>query len=307
MFRTILGATISILFAHSAAVLGAPEFVVTPLLPPPTAIGQRPAIQLDAAVILGDEVKGIFGGYLEGHAGEATVMQSSSTGGVVDARLGIEWRVCRRAIVGRVYSDFESVATEDGDYCELLAVAAIDSPSPGQGQPIAPRFVITEDAQVRVSWDASASLGGAMHQANVTFALIDPDALPPANVVAHVEHQGHRQDSVWMESDEIVVALAAGAYDIHASVSHQGTMAFPPAMGVLDTMSGHNSVAFRIEIIDAGCGADITGDGFVDVEDLNAVLAAWGTEDPNGDADCSGSVDVDDLNRVLSEWTQTCG
>ena len=48
MFRTILGATISILFAHSAAVLGAPEFVVTPLLPPPTAIGQRPAIATDA-------------------------------------------------------------------------------------------------------------------------------------------------------------------------------------------------------------------------------------------------------------------
>ena len=51
------------------------------------------------------------------------------------------------------------------------------------------------------------------------------------------------------------------------------------------------------------CPADLTGDDQVDIDDLFAVLAAWGTcdecpEDINED----GVVDIDDLFAVLAAW-----
>lgn len=47
--------------------------------------------------------------------------------------------------------------------------------------------------------------------------------------------------------------------------------------------------------ITGACAADLTCDGVVDVDDLNAVLAGWIV-----------SFDVDDLNAVLSNWRQAC-
>ncbi|UCD74201.1 MAG: hypothetical protein JSV91_10470, partial [Phycisphaerales bacterium] len=49
---------------------------------------------------------------------------------------------------------------------------------------------------------------------------------------------------------------------------------------------------------------DVNGDGVVDIDDVFAVLAAWGScddcpEDLNGD----GVVDIDDLFEVLANWT----
>ena len=50
------------------------------------------------------------------------------------------------------------------------------------------------------------------------------------------------------------------------------------------------------------CAADLTGDGVVDIDDLFAVLAAWGQsgvpEDVNGD----GVVDIDDVFAILAAW-----
>ncbi len=54
------------------------------------------------------------------------------------------------------------------------------------------------------------------------------------------------------------------------------------------------------------CTGDVTGDNMVNFDDLNAVLAAWGTSDPSGDADNSGTVDFDDLNIVLGAWGADC-
>ncbi len=56
---------------------------------------------------------------------------------------------------------------------------------------------------------------------------------------------------------------------------------------------------------------DATGDGAVDVDDLNAVLSSWNSAVPTpglaGDVTRDGVVDVDDLNAVLSAWLKTCG
>jgi hypothetical protein len=52
----------------------------------------------------------------------------------------------------------------------------------------------------------------------------------------------------------------------------------------------------------ASCVGDIDGNGVVDVSDLLALLAAWGSADPDADLDDSGIVDVSDLLLLLAAW-----
>ena len=46
---------------------------------------------------------------------------------------------------------------------------------------------------------------------------------------------------------------------------------------------------------------DLDGDGDVDFDDLNTVLANWGMGN-GGDADGDGDTDFDDLNIVRNNW-----
>ena len=51
------------------------------------------------------------------------------------------------------------------------------------------------------------------------------------------------------------------------------------------------------------CDGDLVGnDGLVDVMDLLAVLAAWGTNDPQADLDGSGTVGISDLLMMFESW-----
>jgi hypothetical protein len=50
------------------------------------------------------------------------------------------------------------------------------------------------------------------------------------------------------------------------------------------------------------CGADVTRDFDVDLEDLIAVVLAWGTNDHDADVDSSSVVALPDLVEVLSSW-----
>jgi uncharacterized repeat protein (TIGR01451 family) len=50
------------------------------------------------------------------------------------------------------------------------------------------------------------------------------------------------------------------------------------------------------------CPPDVTGDGLVDVQDLVAVVLAWGTSNPEADVNGSGTVDVADLVEVVLGW-----
>ncbi|MCA9311107.1 MAG: hypothetical protein KDA21_07870 [Phycisphaerales bacterium] len=57
------------------------------------------------------------------------------------------------------------------------------------------------------------------------------------------------------------------------------------------------------------CPGDVNGDGAVDFEDLNIVLAEWDSIGPvgtGGDADFDGDTDFDDLNIILANWGHIC-
>lgn len=64
----------------------------------------------------------------------------------------------------------------------------------------------------------------------------------------------------------------------------------------------HGFIGYPIPI----CEGDATGDGLVTFEDLNAVLAAWGSVGGPADLDGSGTVDFNDLNIVLAAWGSDC-
>ncbi|MCH2149583.1 MAG: hypothetical protein MK095_09135, partial [Phycisphaerales bacterium] len=57
-----------------------------------------------------------------------------------------------------------------------------------------------------------------------------------------------------------------------------------------------------VECDEGDCPADIDGSGQVDVGDLLAVIAAWGSADAEADLDGSGQVDVGDLLAVIAGW-----
>ncbi|XOV75260.1 MAG: GC-type dockerin domain-anchored protein [Phycisphaerales bacterium] len=57
---------------------------------------------------------------------------------------------------------------------------------------------------------------------------------------------------------------------------------------------------------DAPCAADTTGDGSVDLADLNLVLGNFGQTTPDGDTNGDGQVDLADLNTVLGAFGAAC-
>ncbi|MDG2292656.1 MAG: M64 family metallopeptidase [Phycisphaerales bacterium] len=50
------------------------------------------------------------------------------------------------------------------------------------------------------------------------------------------------------------------------------------------------------------CDGDISGDGHIGVDDLLAIIAAWGSDDAAADLDVDGIVGVDDLLLVIGGW-----
>lgn len=54
------------------------------------------------------------------------------------------------------------------------------------------------------------------------------------------------------------------------------------------------------------CPVDVTGDGSVDLADLNLVLANFGQTTADGDTNNDGVVDLADLNAVLASFGTTC-
>ncbi len=47
---------------------------------------------------------------------------------------------------------------------------------------------------------------------------------------------------------------------------------------------------------------DINGDDDVGVDEVHAVIAAWGTDDADVDVNYDGIIDTNDLLLVLSAW-----
>jgi len=59
----------------------------------------------------------------------------------------------------------------------------------------------------------------------------------------------------------------------------------------------------EIVVAPAAIPGDINHDGFVNGQDLTALLSAWGTNDASADVDGDGIVGGSDLSTVLANWS----
>ena len=93
--------------------------------------------------------------------------------------------------------------------------------------------------------------------------------------------------------------LAPGLYIV--------TLTLDSGDAIEEENEGDNVYTLEFEVICmTACPGDTDCSGAVDFEDLNAVLLAWGTDDPDADLDDSGMVNFDDLNLVLLNWDGGC-
>ena len=101
------------------------------------------------------------------------------------------------------------------------------------------------------------------------------------------------------------IALGAGKHSIRVEFFERGGGA-----GIIVRFQGPNISKRVIEqsrwsqAVD--CPADVTGDGSVDLADLNLVLANFGQSTDAGDANGDGVVDLTDLNAILGVFGSTC-
>ena len=94
---------------------------------------------------------------------------------------------------------------------------------------------------------------------------------------------------------------------VGAAYTLDGTIGQPDAGSMLSGAAYQLRGGFwRAPTMSPLCQGDADGDGFVNFNDLNLVLANWGGPGPGGDVDDSGAVNFDDLNIVLANWAGDC-
>ena len=55
-------------------------------------------------------------------------------------------------------------------------------------------------------------------------------------------------------------------------------------------------------VCNGACDADVNGDNFVNVDDLLAVIGAWGNAGGPEDINQDGMVNVDDILAIIGAW-----
>ena len=162
---------------------------------------------------------------------------------------------------------------------------------------------VVEWVETESSWDETLVIVTTDH-ANALFLGPDSDTIafqPPVPVAAGELPQG----IFWSteHTNELVPLFAKGpGAELFAGLV-DGT---DPARGDYVDNTDVNTV--MTEVLEAGgvpC-ADFDGDGVVTLADLLVVLAAFGTDGPQGDVNGSGSVDFADIVLSLQQFGTDC-
>lgn len=138
----------------------------------------------------------------------------------------------------------------------------------------------------------------------------------------HARFQVSNDNTVWTTIWENPVpspsinelAWSLQSYDISAVADNAATLYLRWTMGTTDTSVVYHGwniddIRIRANVPTNPCAGDANLNGFVDVDDLNAVLGNWGATGAawtQGDMTGDGNVDVDDLNAVLGAWGTSC-
>lgn len=152
------------------------------------------------------------------------------------------------------------------------------------------------------------------------YALVDPlDSWTPTGAVLHgnevvvaqpVQPGGHDLTVTWLLDGSIItgevmpsidlslLGLTPGAHSIAVVVTDETPWVRDEAARATLMTS---SVSWTIEV-EQPCEGDLDGSGAVTVDDLLAVVDAFGSDNSSGDANGDGVVDANDLLAILANW-----
>jgi hypothetical protein len=196
----------------------------------------------------------------------------------------------------------------------------------------------TEPVVIEADLDLAAATTYSVVAVNVLdeiepLVLIDDNTADPANARVRFLHASPNAPAVDIaladggpvlfgdiEFTEVgdYIPVPAGTYDLEARIAGTskvvldipgvtlaaGSVYTAYAMGLV---GGDPALQAVLSVDFIGCPADITGDGNVDVHDLLALLAVWGTTNSAGDIDGDGIVAVNDLLSLLAAFGPCSG
>jgi len=96
---------------------------------------------------------------------------------------------------------------------------------------------------------------------------------------------------------------AKGFIEMPNSLRTLGIQNLPPDVSVTGAIDWTKPAPVVPDML---CPADVTGDGLVDLDDLNLVLVNFGQETSEGDTNGDGVVDLNDLDIVLAAFGTEC-
>jgi hypothetical protein len=147
-------------------------------------------------------------------------------------------------------------------------------------------------------WRWFSNDAGASPNEDVFRVFVSNDGGASWSVLEEVGPGGVEASGGWFEAsiriDQVLPLSDAVRFKFVAEDAGSGSL----VEAAIDDLS--------ITVLETCCPGDADGDGAVDLNDLLAVLGAFGTTSTDGDIDGDGVVDLDDLLSVLSAFGGVC-
>lgn len=196
---------------------------------------------------------------------------------------------------------------------EFLLAARENAPAPGvfSGSPVFDDFatfppVLIKNALGQTAMLAQLRGSGVTSANNRALYIIEPDGTLKLIARTSEFFDLSRNPGVpeLAQMTGIVLPGLNSASGQPLGFNDRGELVFELALS-----SGRSAivVASTLDLPAPPCGGDVTGDGFVNLGDLNLVLANFGQTTSIGDANCDGVVNLSDLNIVLANFGSSCG
>ena len=163
-----------------------------------------------------------------------------------------------------------------------------------------------------LSWDIYGIVGNQTSTNRADVILIGADFSIGINVPVEPENGAWTSWSVIVDAVEdwrIVSSVSVGSLSSEQATQADIEAVLADLQGLRlrgeYTIGADSTAIDNVRFAPPPCG-DVTGDGSVDLADLNLVLSMFGMDTSNGDANGDGTVNLADLNLVLSQFGGAC-
>jgi hypothetical protein len=163
-----------------------------------------------------------------------------------------------------------------------------------------------------LSWDIYGIIGSQSDSGRADVMLVGPDLVIGINASVQPVINEWTSWSVLLDTVadwRVVNSTTSGTLSSTAVTEEQLQAVLADLQGLHIrgefTAGGDATALDNVRLAPPPCG-DVTGDGNVNLADLNLVLAMFGMDTSDGDANGDGSVNLADLNLVLAQFGGSC-